>query len=58
MHMSVFEYACEKKKPDGTVCGRPRIIPSGSQTPRCPKCEPAELWLEAEAAYKKREETP
>lgn len=56
--MSVFEFRCEKTLPNGDVCGWPRVIPSGSDKPRCSRCEPAELWLDAEAAFKKREETP
>lgn len=41
---SVAAFSCEK-------CGRPRIIPRGSMTPRCQVCEPAELWTEAEKAW-------
>lgn len=33
-------------------CGRPRIIPRGSMTPRCQVCEPVELWLEAQQAWR------
>lgn len=55
--MSAFEYRCEKTRPDGTVCGWPRVIPSGSLKPRCSRCEPVELWLDAEAAFKNREGT-
>lgn len=32
----------------------PKIIPDGSDHPRCPVHEPEKLWLEAEAAYKAR----
>ncbi|AHN84045.1 hypothetical protein GJ25_gp034 [Mycobacterium phage Hawkeye] len=37
-------------------CGFARIIPSGSQTPRCPIHEPTELWLDAEAGFRNRVE--
>ncbi|WP_157680197.1 hypothetical protein [Mycobacterium dioxanotrophicus] len=32
-------------------CGRARVIPSGSNTPRCYECEPVELWIDAANAY-------
>lgn len=53
----MFEFRCnvEVKRSGKTVqCGIARIIPSGSNAPRCPVHEPERLWLEAETAYKKR----
>lgn len=33
------------------TCGRPRIVPRGSGTPRCQVCEAELLWSEAEQAW-------
>jgi hypothetical protein len=42
--MSIAKLPCSK-------CGRPRIIPQGSNQPRCQVCEPKQLWLDAEKAW-------
>lgn len=32
-------------------CGRPRIVPNGGSSSRCPVCEPEQLWLDAQQAW-------
>lgn len=44
--MSIARLTCPTEK-----CNRARIVPRGSNIPRCPKCEPAQLWLDAEKAW-------